>query len=165
MLDRMLSLDGTLDAPERKKRFLILMFSIMCSLFPLYFIVAFGGRLAERYIYSAGSYVAIASGTLIVSLILCKRRPPEAFFTTAVFVGAGVVFCWDLDSRTTGTTAWPLQVLMLDMLLVLQVGERYSTALACCTIVWLFVLGVEQSFRFGLFDLPGPTRRVVSMGG
>ena len=41
------------------------------------------------------------------------------------------------------------------MLLVMQVPTRYSLGLVCVIVVWLVLLGVEESFRFGLFDIPG----------
>ena len=62
---------------------------------------------------------------------------------------------WDLSGRTISREGWPLLVLIIDMLLVMQVPKVYSLGLVGFIIMWLLVLSVEESFRFGLFDLPG----------
>ena len=48
-----------------------------------------------------------------------------------------------------------MMVLLVDYLLVLQLPARYSTAAVVCTLVYMFVIAAEESWRFGLFDMPG----------
>ena len=50
---------------------------------------------------------------------------------------------------------WHLLVLIIDVMLVMQVPTQYSLGLVCFVLTWLVVLGVEESFRFGLYYIPG----------
>ena len=65
------------------------------------------------------------------------------------------ILMWDLSERTISSSQWPQLVVVIDMLLVMQVPTRYSLGLVCLVIMWLVLMSVEESFRFGLFDLPG----------
>ena len=80
--------------------------------------------------------------------------------TTLVMVsGAGLyavaLLVCDLCARTEYGYAWPMMVLLVDYLLVLQLPARYSTAAVVCTLVYMFVIAAEELWRFGLLDIPG----------
>ena len=62
---------------------------------------------------------------------------------------------FDLVGRTLYIPQWPLLVFMIDMLLVMQVDPKHSVYVVCATVVWLTVLSLEESFRWGIYDLPG----------
>ena len=65
----------------------------------------------------------------------------------------------DLNGRAIYISHWPLLVLVIDMLLVMQVPTRYSLGLVVFVVLWLLLLGLEETFRFGLFDLPGSVKQ------
>ena len=149
-----LSMDGTLDKEERKRR----------TLFFVYVIVtAIATTLGMVLIWQAVSHYVNATGCALILLVLLygavsvllKRELTTRMIATVLLVQFAVSILWDLQSRTVNTVQWPLIVLVVDMLLVMQVPQQYSIFVVCCTVVWLLLAAVEESFRFGLFDMPG----------
>ena len=126
-----------------------------------------GWRIEEQIeapIALAGSLVALLGFSIAICAVLC--RVP---LTTKVVVGPlYVITCgmlmWDLNARTTSLNQWTLLVLIVDMLLVMQVPTQYSLGLVCVIVLWLLLLGVEESFRFGLLDIPGLPRQEGKYG-
>ena len=151
-IESALTLDGTLDAKERRMRELF--FAINCTglVFMLFFSVtsyAYGGL--RRWSSIGGVVTSLFS----MVYILCKKK-----LTTPVVVGvcysvAFLVCCADLLARCNGDTYWASLVLVVDMLLVLRVPTGYTAGLVFVVLVWLAVMTLEESFRFGIFDLPG----------
>ena len=154
-LNGVLSLDGTL---SRKKKELRTQFFIFACVGLLANVLGVAANLDSQLkgpIALAGSLIIILAFSIAICAVLC--RVP---LTTRVVVGTlYMITCgmltWDLSSRTVSKEAWPLLVLIIDMLLVMQVPKVYSLGLVCFIIMWLLLLGVEESFRFGLFELPG----------
>ena len=147
-----LTLDGTLDAKERRKREMFFAINFMAFVFML-FISASGFQYGGLRRWSAigGAVTSLFS----VVHILCKKK-----LTTAVVLGVGymvalIVCCADLVARCNGDTYWAPLVLVVDLLLVMRVPTRYTAGLVCVVLVWLAVMTAEVSFRFGLLDLPG----------
>ena len=153
-LNGVLSLDGTLSTKKKELRTQFFIFasvgwvgtvSLLLSTFEQHRMpIALGGTLTV----SLGFSIAIC-------VVLC--RVP---LTTRVVVGTlYMITCgmlmWDLSGRTISLEAWPLLVLVIDVLLVMQVPKVYSQGLVGFIIMWLLLLGVEESFRFGLFEMPG----------
>ena len=87
--------------------------------------------------------------------MLCRVHLSTGLVVGSLYSIAAGFFLWDLNGRTLSTEKWELFVIIIDMLLVMQVPTRYSLGLVCVIVLWLVVLGVEESFRFGLFELPG----------
>ena len=154
-LERALSLDGTLDKQSRNIRKIYFIFncftSVAVSLFILIEVASF-----------RGSYVLLAA---IVSSALCSFCSVLVILlkyelTTLIMVSVGglhavaLLFC-DMSARTEYGYVWPMMVLLVDYLLVLQLPTRYSTAAVVCTLVYLFVIAAEETWRFGLLDMPG----------
>ena len=87
--------------------------------------------------------------------MICKRALSTGLIVASVSLFSVSVFIWDLYSRGKGTPGWPMMMLAIDMLLVMQVPDWCSQGLVGVTVFWLLMCGVEESFRFGLFDIPG----------
>ena len=152
-----LSLDGTLSPKEQTKRTLFLAYVVMASSLCL-------GNLALSYeeqwdipAYFWASFVITASCLYVVVSILCRRPLTTNMVLRVLSLQAVAVYTWDLVGRGSGYFAWPLLVLIIDVLLVMQVPSRYTLGLVSFTVVWLVVVGMELVFRFGLLEMPGLT--------
>ena len=147
------SLDGTLGKKEteRRTRFLL------CEA------IGFFGTLGG-FVFSMRSQMAasLAGSALIaiacfigMSAVLCKVSLHTGIVVCSMYLmGAGILL-WDLERRTLSDDRWPVMVLIIDMLLVMRVPTWYTLGLVGFVVMWLVLLGVEESFRFGLYDLPG----------
>ena len=152
-LEPALTLDGQTSANERKKRTLFFLFHVMTGLFTaLDFLSSLGKR--NGISLAATINLLLISATCVCSVLL-KIKIHDCTAAFAIFGVSLTIFCWDLNSRARFDNAWPLLVLCVDMLLVMELPARYSVGLVVFTCVWLLVLAAEQSLRFGLFDLPG----------
>ena len=154
-LNGVLSLDGTLSTKRKELRTQFFTFACVGWLATVFTLVTSFERLASHRISFGGTLVVLLGFGIAIALVLC--RVP---LTTRVVVGTlYIVTCgmltWDLNARTLSASQWPLLVLIIDMLLVMQVPTRYSLGLVCVIVMWLLLLGVEEGFRFGLFDIPG----------
>ena len=158
-LNGVLSLDGTLSTKKRKLR--TQFFTFACAGW-------WANVISVMFNYDAQLTSAISlSGTLVVllglSLAICAVLCRVPLTTRTVVGTLYVITCgllmWDFNGRALFMTHWPLLVLIIDMLLVMQVPARYSLGLVCFFIIWLMLLGVEESFRFGLFEMPGMTEQ------
>ena len=153
-LNGVLSLDGTLSTKGKELRTQFFIFGCVGWLATIFALMATFAAY-KNLIFFAGSIVVLLGFSIAISAVMC--RVP---LTTRVVVGTlYVITCgmlmWDLSGRAVFIENWPLLVLIIDVLLVMQVPTRYSLGLVCFLIMWLLVLGVEESFRFGLFELPG----------
>ena len=154
-LKAVLSLDGTLD---RKGAELRAHFLVFCSvgLSACVTGVSLSWDMHMHHpAYMAGSVLVISGLAIGVCEVLCRVPLTTSAVVGPLFSMTGGVLLWDLDARTISYTQWPLLVLVIDMLLVMRVPRIYSLGLVCVIVVWLWVMAVEQSFRFGLFDVPG----------
>ena len=147
-----LTLDGTLDRKERRKRGLFLAINCAWLVFNVLFsFIGFKhGGLRRWTTISAG-----VTSLLTVVHILCKKKLTTPVVVGVCYMFALFIFCADLLARCNGTMYWAPLVLVVDMLLVMQVPTRYTAGLVCVVLVWLALMSTEQSFRFGIFDLPG----------
>ena len=157
-LESVLSLDGTLDKNERKKRTLFLLFMSVSSVFFLVYMALF------IYVSYSTELRGIAMGALFIEIVVtiyvmiqvfCKRPLVERL---VLWIGLSLsltVFCIDLTARSISQTSWPALVLVVDFFLVMQVNDRIVSILVVTTICYLVVMAFEDVFRFGIFDLPG----------
>ena len=153
-----LSLDGTLHRAEQKKRLTLLIVSFMGMLLPVVGMLMLIDRWSSRPPFSVSTlaYSCVFLGSLMTAVvIISKRHLTTCVVVPGLYTVAAGFLMWDLNARTHGQTNWALLVLIIDVLLVVEVPERYSTGLVCFVVVWLLVLGCEESFRFGLFEMPG----------
>ena len=155
-LDAILSMDGTLSRRERERR---TQFFVVCAIgwcVDVLILVRWLPVMLIQPLLLVGTFfVAFGFGMPVVA-VLCKRPLTTTLVVSSLYTVSLGMCLWDLNARAISQQPfWPLLVLMIDMLLVMQVPARYSVGLVCFIVLWLLLLGIEESFRFGLFDLPG----------
>ena len=154
-LNSALTIDGSLSADEVKKRTIMFVFCLSSALTTLVTALMTDKTDVALTFNIFGTYTIVIAGFVAVVKVLCKQQLHTTFVVGIMyFVGIGICL-WDLQARTYGYFSWPILILVVDMLLVMQVPSRYSAWFVGATVVWLCLMGCEESFRFGLFDLPG----------
>ena len=147
-----LTLDGTLDAKERRKRELFLVMNTAAFVFLIVFMLVsmkYGGLRVWA--------ILLSMLTTVMGYIFIFGRFK---LTTPIVVGVGyshsaIILVGDLLARCNSDDLWTPLVLVVDLLLVMQVPSRYTRALVGVVLAWLLLMWLEESFRFGIFDLPG----------
>ena len=154
-LNGVLSLDGTLSRKKKEMRTQFFIFACVGW---------WAGVLDLVFNFDAHKIIPIdLAGTLVVMLglgivicaVLCRVPLTTRVVVGTLYMMAFGVLMWDLNGRTLSVVRWPLLVLIIDMLLVMQVPKVSSLGLVCFIVMWLLLLGLEESFRFGLFEIPG----------
>ena len=113
-----------------------------------------GNHTGHLYTWFGTAFITLGY-SIAICAVLCG-----AHLTTRLLIGIfslitiGLLI-WDINARTLSGTQWPLFVLVVDMMLVMQVPTQYSIGLVGFIVMWLILLGLEEGFRFGLFELPG----------
>ena len=154
-LDGVLSLDGTLSKKERERRSQFLLATTVAFVFlVLSFWVSVSVQLIHPAYLVATALVALGVCSAICA-VLCRVPLTTRVVVCTLYTCALGMLLWDLYARTLSTNRWPVLILVVDILLVMQVPTRYSVGLVGVISMWVVLLGVEESFRFGLFDLPG----------
>ena len=150
-----MSLDGTLGKKAQQQRTILFVFMAVALAFTVSGLLAkWGdGPDAAVLVIIFMTIIPIEVGTMIA--LLCKQVLPMWYVVLCLYYVAFIMFMTDLNSRTMGSTSWPLIVVVIDLLLVMQAPARSALGLVGVTCVWLVVMGFEESFRFGLLDLPG----------
>ena len=153
-LDAVLSLDGTLDKKDTHKRKLFFVLNIAVFFTTTGFYEALSDPRG-RYLYCATTVLRVAAAIYATILVLCKVKltTPAIVFIAYSYVLA--TFGTDVTSRAFGNTSWPLLVLVVDFLLVMEVPARHSMYVVCVSVVYFVVMGAEEFFRFGILDIPG----------
>ena len=153
-LESRVSLDGTLCKKEYRKRalFLAMNVCVTCAL-------ASTAALDREYYVSVPILMiafvcSFTTAMLSMYVILAKQKLTTAIIVAVAGVHSVATFMYDLHFRTIKHDAhWVTQVLVVDFLLVMQVPARYTFAVIVTTCVWLVVMTLEETFRFGLLDL------------
>ena len=153
-LDAVLSLDGTLDKKATQRRTMFFVFNIIALLMTTGTLGVWGG-IRGRYLYCVTGLVTMCAAICATVLVLCKGKLTTPTIVCVAYIYALVVFSADITARSIGNTGWGLLVLVVDFLLVMEVPTRYSMCVVCVAVVYFFVMGVEEFFRFGLLDMPG----------
>ena len=153
-LDAVLSLDGTLDKKDTQKRKLFFVLNIAV----FFMMTGFSEALSEprgRYLYFVTTVLTIAAAIYAIMLVLCKVKltTPAIVFIASVY--ALGTFSADITARTFGDNSWPVLVIVVDFLLVMEVPAHYSMCIVCVAVVYFVVMGLEELFRFGILDIPG----------
>ena len=152
-INGVLSLDGTLTGKEKEKRTRFFIFSSAALLFNL---LACSSSLDSQMNHRTeltGSVLATLGLGTGVCVVLCRVPLTTPIVVGILYMLTSAMLLWDLNARALSQVQWPLLVLAVDMLLVMQVPTRYTLGLVCFLVIWLVVLAVEESFRFGLFDM------------
>ena len=151
--ERIWSRNGAADCLEvRQRKVLLVALSSMTIILLLKAppLIAYGAQIARTTV-ALGTVMCI----LTICWICCGRKLSEVGLVVFMYIGGACIAAGDLSDRTIGQEAWPMLVLILDMLLVLRVRERYTMWFVGMVVVWFFVLSLEAGYRFGLMDLPG----------
>ena len=158
-LNGVLSLDGTLSRKKKELRTQFFIFACVGWCASALDLVFNFETHKTTPINFAGTLMLQLGLGIAICAVLCRVPLTTRVVVGTLYMMAFGVLMWDLNSRTLSLVRWPLLVLIIDMLLVMQVPTRYSLGLVCLIVMWLLVLGVEEGFRFGLFDIPGlPTQ-------
>ena len=148
-----ISLDGTLGKKETERR---TQFMISCAACLAGTTVGFVTTMHSQMTVSLVGTVLIWIGCLIgVGAVLCKVPLHTGIVVCSLYAGATGILLWDFDARTVSDDRWAILVLVIDTLLVMRVPTTYTLGLVGFVVLWLVLLGVEESFRFGLYELPG----------
>ena len=154
-LDAVLSLDGTLDKKDTRKRTMFFVLSVAALLMMLVDCFDTWVDLRGRHLFRTTGLCTMCTAIYAIMLVLCKVKlttPAIVFIAYSYSLGT---FCADITTRAIGNTAWPLLVVVVDFLLVMEVPTRYSMCVVCVAVVYFVVMGVEELFRFGILDIPG----------
>ena len=154
-LDALLSLNGTLSAKKKQQRTQYFIFVSVGLFLSLTTLAATSEKYTSQPALLLGNSLSLLGMSIGLCAVLCRFHLSTRLVVGTLYLIASAIFVWDLNGRTIYDPQWPLLVLVIDMLLVMQVPTRYTLGLVCFVVVWLFLLGVEESFRFGLYDLPG----------
>ena len=154
-LNGVLSLDGTLS--RKKKELRTQFFIAACVAWCATVLAVLANFDSQRSIpiILAGALVLLLALSIAICAVLCRVPLTTRVVVGTLYMMTCALLMWDLSGRTIFIEQWPMLVLVIDMLLVMQVPTRYSQGLVCFIVLWLLLLGVEESFRFGLFDIPG----------
>ena len=148
-------MDGTLSSKARERRTMFFVgASVALCLTLMNFALSVRLQLAHIY-YLTGTVFTTLGFVVAVCAVLFKIPLKTGPVVCSLYLVTCGILLWDISARTVLSVHWPLLVLVIDMLLVMRVPARYSLGLVCFLVMWLLLLGVEESFRFGLFDIPG----------
>ena len=154
-LNGVLSLDGTLSGKKKEMRTQFFIFACVGLLTNvLGLVTTFDGQLRVPIALIATLIVSLAF-SIVICAVLCRVPLTTRLVVGTLYVITCGLLMYDLAGRPVSIEGWPILVLIIDMLLVMQVPKVYSQGLVGFIIMWLVLLGVEESFRFGLFELPG----------
>ena len=154
-LNGVLSLDGTLSTKGKELRTQFFIFGCVGWLATIFSLVATFAAHKRNHIFFGGSIVVLLGFSIAICAVLCRVPLSTRVVVGTLYVITSGMLMWDLSGRAVFRENWPLLVLIIDVLLVMQVPKVYSLGLVCVVVMWLILLGVEESFRFGLFELPG----------
>ena len=151
-LESALTIDGTLSQKEAKKRRLFFWVAVISAVFSMFSVLGTG--LFSKVLDTAAMMLLLSTYVVTVVWILCKQPMKPTYMVGVLYLQSAIILVWDLNARVILRFSWPLMVLCVDLLLVLEVPARYTVGLVCFTIGWLVVLALEETFRFGIFDMP-----------
>ena len=155
-LNGVLSLDGTLNTKRKELRTQFFIFACAGLLVTVFSLVVTLARQLRHPINLAATVLLILGFSIAICAVLCRVPLKTRVVVGTLYMITCGMLMWDLSGRTVyNEGGWPLLVLIIDMLLVMQVPKVYSLGLVGFIIMWLLLLGVEESFRFGLFEMPG----------
>ena len=154
-LDAMLSMDGSLGKKETQKRKLFFVINVVLLFVLVGLMLLMFSDVRGRFFYVVGILFGFVTVLFNLSMIACKRRLSPALILAASCSFWVCTLLVDMSSRAQLRSTWPAIVLIVDFVLVMEVPAHHSTLLVCVTVLYLIVISVEESFRFGLLDLPG----------
>ena len=147
-----LTLDGTLGPLEVRQRRIF--FYTACGLGSLTWAGTSSLGVTDT-VSLVGNLLITLGCCLAVATILCKRPVTTRLVVAFVSLLSTATFLHDVALRTVGLQMWFPLILMVDLFLVMQTPQIYTRVLVVMTVIWTLICSVEDSFRFGLYDMPG----------
>ena len=136
-LKAVLSLDGTLSSKEREKRTQFFIFAC-AGLFAcaISFASSSGGQLSNP-VRLCGTCMAVLGSAIAFSAVLCRVPLTTRLVVGILYLVTSGILMWDLHARTISSSRWPLLVIIIDMLLVMQVPHTVHprSCVFCCHVV------------------------------
>ncbi|KAJ9442959.1 Adenylate cyclase [Diplonema papillatum] len=146
--NRWLSVPGESEKARHRKT--VYFYQSLCLL--LMGVVALWQQSNQLFI--AGNVVGVCGSVLSLAAIFWLRRMPYEMIVFTTFAGCFAVAAADLGTAAAGLDRWwPVFVIVLDLLLVSR-ARGLAVIVVSFVVFWMVLVCAEESFRFGLFDLP-----------
>ena len=149
------TLNGTLGRKESKKRATLCLFAVVAGSLVISNPLLNHRRVLNQPVAIFLLVLMVSMHAAVVLSILCGRNVSMRVIIAYIYMFVFSTLVLDFAGRTIAKVHWPLLVLGVDMLLVMQVPSGYTLAVVVCSVFWLLLMGAEEAFRFGLLDLPG----------
>ena len=112
-------------------------------------------RARDQVITTMGFGISLVALTATPIALCCGLRvTPNSMAVVSAVLFAGV-WLQTLSLSTLGEHNWMCLVLVFDFLLIMRVDHRVTLGAVGVTIGWLCIQIAEESYRFGILDLPG----------
>ena len=153
-----MSRNGEVLPKEEKRRVVFLWFAVFGGVL----VAAVFASTLDR-IYAAPSNMAAYISVMFTALcagflVLTGRELKNSLLVFLLYLNCIAIYTWDMNSRALAISGgWPALVLVIDILLVMRVPSLCTTFVVVTTVIYLGVMALEETFRFGLLDLPGLT--------
>eukprot|EP01062_Namystynia_karyoxenos_P060063 TRINITY_DN51552_c0_g1_i1.p1 TRINITY_DN51552_c0_g1~~TRINITY_DN51552_c0_g1_i1.p1 ORF type:complete len:665 (+),score=100.41 TRINITY_DN51552_c0_g1_i1:92-1996(+) len=147
--------DSEEDEAHRRQLFTVMCWAGGISLLALIF-------FPDPGTYSAGLVILIAAAIGGLLHIVCRAGGSYALVATcyALCSAIGVLLLDIYTAASMSTRMWPFVVLIMDLLMVMNIGLRVQFAVICGSLTTLAVVAVERIVRFGLYDLVNPSAEI-----
>ena len=155
-LNRAWSRNGRADASEQIQRKLMMFFCLVVVAATSFVLPSFMNRLVDGRIAVSTALCTIwTTNSALLVWMCCNGILSPALMVTVLYISGAAIMVADVGARTENNVTWPLLVLIVDMLLVVRVKEKFTTAFVGVVIGWLALMGLEGGLRFGVLDIPG----------
>eukprot|EP01064_Diplonema_japonicum_P038394 TRINITY_DN9281_c1_g3_i2.p1 TRINITY_DN9281_c1_g3~~TRINITY_DN9281_c1_g3_i2.p1 ORF type:complete len:480 (+),score=57.76 TRINITY_DN9281_c1_g3_i2:66-1505(+) len=102
----------------------------------------------------SGSGIGVGAGVLSVMQVILERELRGWAVESAMYGYAAALILLDYEQAVFGRSIlWPGYFALIDVCLVVDMGDRITRNLVALLLLWLVVLAVEGWFRLGVFDL------------
>ena len=150
---RIVSLNGTLVGRERREREIVILIAAFAAVVT--------ATLTVGTFFRGGLHLGVVGGLILFApsfgLILMSpfMEYTRAHLTLWILISFAGITCADVYFRAEDRqTTWPIYVVLIDIVLVLRLGQRFAACIVTTVVVWMMVIYSERTQRFGLFDIP-----------
>ena len=154
-LDAAFSLDGTLGKQEYLRRRMFFNFNLGMLVVSVMYSFVMSSVVFSLPLSGLVQVVYVVSSLLAIGVVLLKYKLTSFLIMLVVLGYAFAILLCDLMARALSYSLWPYAVLLVDLMLVMKVPSSYSVVIVCVIIGWLVLMMFEESFRFGMLDMPG----------
>eukprot|EP01060_Flectonema_neradi_P037924 TRINITY_DN7799_c0_g2_i2.p1 TRINITY_DN7799_c0_g2~~TRINITY_DN7799_c0_g2_i2.p1 ORF type:complete len:354 (-),score=61.05 TRINITY_DN7799_c0_g2_i2:43-1104(-) len=113
-----------------------------------------------------GQYVSVLGSFLPLTwLCVLQKQATDGFISVIVALYSVTVILLDFESHSSfDVPSWPMFVILVDVLLVLECPMRMTFTVVATCLFWLLVLMFEDAFRFGFYDIEGTPNQSYRRG-